>query len=52
MRVPSARYRSDGREKYKPVKIYANECVAQVALIESDDPCETSYGDHAGKYLR
>jgi deoxycytidine triphosphate deaminase len=39
-------------EKYKLVKIYANECVTQVAFIESGDPCEMSYGDHGGKYLR
>ena len=29
-----------------PAKIYANEGVAQVIFIESDDPCETSYRDH------
>ncbi len=33
-----------------PAKIYANEGVAQVIFIESDDPCETSYRDRRGKY--
>jgi dCTP deaminase len=33
-----------------PVRIYANEGVAQVTFFESDEPCETSYADRAGKY--
>ncbi|MEA2094365.1 MAG: dCTP deaminase [Pseudomonadota bacterium] len=33
-----------------PAKIYANEGVAQVLFLESDDVCETSYKDRAGKY--
>ena len=33
-----------------PAKIYANEGIAQVLFFESDDPCETSYKDRAGKY--
>lgn len=33
-----------------PAKIYANEGVAQMLFFESDDVCETSYGDRAGKY--
>ncbi len=33
-----------------PAKIYANEGVAQVIFIESDDPCEISYRDRGGKY--
>ncbi len=33
-----------------PAKIYANEGVAQVIFLESDDVCETSYKDRAGKY--
>ncbi len=33
-----------------PAKIYANEGVAQVIFIESDEVCETSYKDRAGKY--
>ena len=34
-----------------PAKIYANEGVAQVIFIESDEICETSYKDRGGKYL-
>jgi len=33
-----------------PAKIYANEGVAQILFFESDEVCETSYGDRAGKY--
>ena len=33
-----------------PAKIYANEGVAQVLFIESDEVCETSYRDRGGKY--
>ena len=33
-----------------PARIYANEGVAQVVFIESDEPCETSYRDRGGKY--
>lgn len=33
-----------------PVRIYANEGVAQVTFFESDEPCETSYADRTGKY--
>jgi len=33
-----------------PAKIYANEGVAQVIFIESDEVCETSYKDRRGKY--
>jgi dCTP deaminase len=33
-----------------PAKIYANEGVAQVLLLESDQPCEVSYRDRGGKY--
>jgi dCTP deaminase len=33
-----------------PAKIYANEGVAQVIFFESDEACETSYGDRSGKY--
>ena len=33
-----------------PAKIYANEGVAQVIFLESDDPCEVSYKDRGGKY--
>ncbi len=33
-----------------PAKIYANEGVAQILFFESDEVCETSYRDRAGKY--
>ena len=33
-----------------PAKIYANEGVAQVLFLESDQPCEVSYRDRGGKY--
>jgi len=33
-----------------PAKIYANEGVAQFLFFESDEQCETSYADRAGKY--
>src|SRR4029078_10849681 len=33
-----------------PARIYANEGVAQVIFLESDEPCETSYRDRGGKY--
>ena len=33
-----------------PARIYANEGVAQVIFLESDEVCETSYSDRGGKY--
>jgi len=33
-----------------PARIYANEGVAQFLFLESDEECETSYADRAGKY--
>ncbi len=33
-----------------PARIYANEGVAQVIVLESDEVCETSYRDRGGKY--
>jgi dCTP deaminase len=33
-----------------PAKIYANEGVAQVLFLESDEVCEISYKDRGGKY--
>ncbi|MCP4395452.1 MAG: dCTP deaminase [Alphaproteobacteria bacterium] len=33
-----------------PAKIYANEGVAQFLFFKSDEVCETSYRDRAGKY--
>ena len=35
-----------------PAKIYSNEGIAQVLFFESDEVCETSYGDKAGKYQK
>lgn len=35
-----------------PAKVYANEGVAQVIFLESDEECEISYRDRAGKYMR
>ena len=33
-----------------PAKIYANEGVAQMLFLESDEECEISYKDRGGKY--
>lgn len=33
-----------------PARIYANEGVAQLLFLESDEVCETSYKDRGGKY--
>jgi dCTP deaminase len=33
-----------------PAKIYANEGVAQMLFLESDEMCATSYKDRGGKY--
>ncbi len=33
-----------------PVRIYANEGIAQVTFFESDEECATSYADRSGKY--
>lgn len=35
-----------------PAKIYAHEGLAQVLFFESDEPCETSYADRKGKYMK
>ncbi len=35
-----------------PARIYANEGIAQVLFFESDQVCETSYKDKAGKYQK
>jgi dCTP deaminase len=35
-----------------PARIYANEGIAQVLFFQSDEPCEVSYGDKKGKYLK
>jgi len=34
-----------------PARIYANEGVAQMLFLESDEDCETSYRDRGGKYM-
>jgi dCTP deaminase len=34
-----------------PAKIYANEGVAQMLFLESDDVCDVSYRDRGGKYM-
>lgn len=34
-----------------PAKIYANEGVAQFLFLKSDQMCEVSYKDRAGKYM-
>ncbi len=33
-----------------PARIYANEGIAQVIFLESDQPCEVSYKERGGKY--
>ena len=33
-----------------PARVYSNEGIAQVLFFESDEECETSYRDKAGKY--
>jgi dCTP deaminase len=33
-----------------PARIYANEGVAQVIFLQSDEPCDVSYRDRDGKY--
>ena len=33
-----------------PIRIYANEGIAQVTFFESDEDCEVTYADRAGKY--
>jgi len=35
-----------------PAKVYANEGIAQVLFFQSDEPCEISYADKAGKYQK
>ncbi|NJN15106.1 MAG: dCTP deaminase [Oscillochloris sp.] len=34
-----------------PARIYANEGIGQVLFLESDEECEISYADKAGKYM-
>lgn len=33
-----------------PVRLYANEGIAQIIFFQSDEPCEISYADRRGKY--
>jgi dCTP deaminase len=33
-----------------PAKVYSNEGIAQVLFFQSDETCEVSYADKAGKY--
>lgn len=35
-----------------PAKIYANEGIAQVVFFESKVPCDVSYKDRKGKYMK
>lgn len=35
-----------------PAKIYANEGICQFLFIQGNEPCETSYADKSGKYMR
>ena len=35
-----------------PARIYANEGIAQVIFLESDEVCDRSYADRSGKYQR
>jgi dCTP deaminase len=35
-----------------PVKVYANEGIAQVLFLESDEVCRVSYADRKGKYQK
>ena len=34
----------------RPVRLYAGEGIGQVVFFESDEPCEVTYADRAGKY--
>src|SRR5262249_34983454 len=36
----------------RPAKVYAEEGVAQILFLESDEVCKTSYADKQGKYQR
>ncbi len=35
-----------------PVRVYANEGIAQILFLQADQPCQTSYRDKKGKYQR
>ena len=34
----------------RPVRLYAGEGIGQVVFFQSDEPCEVTYADRAGKY--
>src|SRR6202789_3638525 len=35
-----------------PAKVYANEGICQFLFLQGNEPCEISYADKAGKYMR
>jgi dCTP deaminase len=35
-----------------PARIHANEGICQFLFLQGNEPCETSYADKAGKYMR
>ena len=35
-----------------PAKIHANEGICQFLFLQGNEPCELSYADKAGKYMR
>jgi dCTP deaminase len=35
-----------------PAKIYAHEGICQFLFLQGNEPCETSYADKSGKYMR
>jgi dCTP deaminase len=35
-----------------PAKIHAHEGICQFLFLQGNEPCETSYADKAGKYMR
>ena len=35
-----------------PAKIYANEGACQFLFLKGNEPCETSYADRSGKYMK
>jgi dCTP deaminase len=35
-----------------PARIYAGEGICQFLFLQGNEPCETSYADRAGKYMR
>ena len=35
-----------------PAKIYSNEGLCQILFFQGDEPCEVSYADKKGKYLK